>query len=64
MTNFSIILVTQVEYILFLRVDGEWKIIHVTGKRQDEWTYVADSKYECFPGQSIFGWKSWDNVLR
>ena len=60
--NFFIILINHPEYVLFLRLNGEWVAKHVTGEKKENNTYVADFKYDCFTGQSMFGWKSWSQL--
>ena len=65
MSNFFFIsLINHCEYVLFLRRDGEWEKICITGKKQDDNRYVFECKYGCFTGLNIFWWKSWHNVLQ
>ena len=43
MSNFFIILITHLEYILFFfRLSENQEVIHITGAKQDDGTYVVD----------------------
>ena len=44
-SNVFIILITHLEYLLFLSSNGKWGITHVIGTRQDDGTYVFECKY-------------------
>jgi len=48
---------------IVLRLNGNWEKMHFWGRKKDDNIYVVYCKYESFTGQSMFGWKSWPNVL-
>ena len=53
-----LILINQVEYVLFLRLNGECIKKQETAEKQQNFTYTAGYKYGHFTGKSMSGWKS------
>lgn len=57
-------MINHIAYVLFLRVNGEWQKNMSGGMEESQQHLTDEYKYECFIGQSMFGWRFWHNYIQ